>query len=388
MTHPILLLIPIAGLLGWYLGRSGQIKAGLKSSARLRHDYFVGLNYLINEQPDKAVDIFIKMLEVDTDTVETHLALGNLFRRRGEVDRAIRIHQNLIARPQLGKQERVHALAELGQDYMRAGVLDRAERLFLELVDMGEETIPSLRYLLNIYQQEKDWDQAIVIAQKLQAATHESMHMTIAHYHCELAERMFEQGNNEHAQRSLKKALAIDKNCARASLIHAKLEESAGRYKSAITHYKYAKQQDPDFLIETIRPLAYCYEKIDDEMQLVSYLQECLVDYPRISIILALGGHLQKTRGDRIAIDFLAEQIRQHPSLRGLRHLIDLYVANAEGQTRDRLMILRDLVAQLLEDRPVYRCSECGISGKTLYWHCPGCKNWSTTRPIHGLEGD
>ena len=148
------LLLPVAATCGWFMGRK-ESPASDSTPNQLRHDYFKGLNYLINEQPDKAVDVFIKLLEVDSDTVETHLALGNLFRRRGEVDRAIRIHQNLIARPQLDKRHRVHALSALGQDYLSAGVLDRAERLFLELSRLGEENQQSLQFLLRIYEQEK-----------------------------------------------------------------------------------------------------------------------------------------------------------------------------------------------------------------------------------------
>lgn len=383
-----LLLIPIAFFFGIYIGYSRRVHSTVKKTARLRHDYFIGLNYLINEQPDKAVDIFIKMLEVDTDTVETHLALGNLFRRRGEVDRAIRIHQNLIARPQLAKEQRIHALAELGQDYLRAGVLDRAERLFLELVSMSEETVPSLRYLLSIYQMQKDWEQAIQIAQKLQAVSDENLQNEIAHYYCELVQRDIEHNNYEQAYRYLKRAMAIDKTCVRASLLQAKLEEEQSRYKSAISCYKYVMQQDPDYISETIEPLAICYERLGDEDGFVNYIKECLQKHPRISAMLAYSNFLKKQQGVHAAIDFLAEQIWLHPSLRGLCHLIDIYLGISEPQTQSKLIILRDLMSQLLEARPIYRCTECGLSGKVLYWLCQGCRKWSTTRPIHGLEGD
>jgi lipopolysaccharide biosynthesis regulator YciM len=383
-----LLLILLAALIGWYIGKHSQKELTIQSSQRLHHDYFTGLNYLINEQPDKAVDVFIKMLEADTDTVETHLALGNLFRRRGEVDRAIRIHQNLIARPQLAKRDRVHALAELGQDYMRAGVLDRAERLFLELVGMHEEVVPSLRYLLNIYQQQKDWEQAIAIAEKLQANANENMSAVIAHYYCELAEKAREQDNVVQTQRFLKKAQTIDKHCVRASFIQAQVEKSAKNYKAAINYYKRVKQQDPDFISEIVKPLAVCYEQLDRSHDLAEYLYECVNEYPGISVVIALVDHLQKTQGNKAAIIFLEKQIQLHPSLRGLNHLIYLYLATTEKQKQDHLLILYQLVSQLLKTRPIYRCTECGVAAMTLYWQCPGCKNWNTVRPIHGLEGE
>jgi lipopolysaccharide biosynthesis regulator YciM len=388
LYHVLASLIPIAALSGWYSGRKSLVKKENRSSARLRHDYFVGLNYLINEQPDKAVDVFIKMLEVDTETVEVHLALGNLFRRRGEVDRAIRIHQNLIARPQLAKEQRIHALSELGQDYLRAGVLDRAERLFLELVEINETSVPSLRYLLNIYQQQKDWEQAIVIAQKLQTASGETMQKEIAHFYCELAEKNIEKNNLEQAQRHLKKAQSVDRNFVRANLMQAKLAKTTGQYKSAIAGYKLISQQDPDYISEIIKPLMHCYEKLNEPNAFMEYLQDSLVKRPCISIISAYAEILQRCQGAFAAIEFLAEQIRSYPSLRGLCQLIDLYLERSEGHTKEKLYILRGLVEQLLLSRPVYRCTECGISGGTLYWQCPGCKKWSTTRPIHGLEGE
>lgn len=383
------LIIPVSSaFVGWYLGRKGLVNAQTRSAARLRHDYFLGLNYLINEQPDKAVDVFIKMLEVDTDTVEVHLALGNLFRRRGEVDRAIRIHQNLIARPQLIRAQRIHALAELGQDYLKAGVLDRAEKLFLELANTSEDAIPSLRYLLNIYQQQKDWEQAITIAQKLQSITGESKQREIAHFYCELAEKMYEKNNKEQAQKYLKKAQSVDKNCARASLMQARLEEALGFHKAAIINYKLARDQNPDYLHEIIKSLTSCYAKLNDENSLLNYLEGSLAKTSCISVTLAYADLLQKSQSNIAAIEFLAERIRLNPSLRGLSRLIDLYLDISEHQSRSKLLILRNLVEQLLKNRAIYRCTECGIAGKTLYWQCPGCKNWSTTKPIQGLEGE
>src|SRR5579863_4292454 len=178
--------------IAWYLGYRARPKTEPEPrKINLPRDYLIGLNFLLNEETDKAVDIFVKMLEVDSDTVETHLAVGKLFRRRGEVDRAIRIHQNLIARPQLEKIYREQSLYELGQDYLSAGVLDRAERIFLELVNAKSHSAQALRILIDIYQQEKDWDNAIQIAIKYEAVTRQNMQPIIAHYYCELGELGF-----------------------------------------------------------------------------------------------------------------------------------------------------------------------------------------------------
>lgn len=382
----LFLLLPIAATCGWFVGHSMSNKQSPKLPHIIRRDYFKGLNYLINEQPDKAVDVFIKLLEVDSDTVETHLALGSLFRRRGEVDRAIRIHQNLIARPQLDKQHRLHALSELGQDYLRAGVLDRAERLFLELVRLGEENQSSLRFLLNIYQQEKDWSKAIEIAKKLQLLG-EPMHATIAQYYCELAEQMLDKGRISQALMYLKRAQVADNACVRASLIRARIESESQNYKESIRFYKRVIAQDPNYISEIVSPLAECYQKLNEEKKLVAYLENCLVTHPRISLVLAISDYLQRQHGQKVAIEFIANKIQQQPSLRGLNHLVRLYLLNSTGDAKEKLLILKNFMNKLLTDKPIYRCEHCGFSGRTLYWLCPSCHHWSTVKPLQGLEG-
>lgn len=383
-----LLLLPAAAMSGWYCGRKKPYFHTSTSRHHLPQDYFVGLNYLINEQPDKAVDVFVKMLEVNSDTVETHLALGSLFRRRGEVDRAIRVHQNLIARPQLAKQQRIEALSELAQDYLRAGVLDRAERLFLELVESNAKVASSLQNLLHIYQQQKDWEQAITMAQKLEVVSGNNMHSEIAHYYCELAEKMREKNDLETAKRYLRQAISIDRHCVRASIIQAEIEVQNIQYKTAVRHYKQVKNQDPEYISEIIIPLAKCYEQLHEEQEFIDYLQKCLLEHPRISVVIMLSNYMRKWEGDRSAIEFVADQIQQYPSLRGVQHLIQLYLDNSYGEAREKLLILQDLIKDLLADKPIYRCAHCGFGAKTLYWQCPRCRHWKCVKPIHGLEGD
>ncbi|OGO92588.1 MAG: lipopolysaccharide assembly protein LapB [Coxiella sp. RIFCSPHIGHO2_12_FULL_44_14] len=387
MISLLFLLLPIAATCGWYTGRYVSQRQSPKLPYKIRRDYFKGLNYLINEQPDKAVDVFIKLLEVDSDTVETHLALGSLFRRRGEVDRAIRIHQNLIARPQLAKQHRLHALSELGQDYLRAGMLDRAERLFLELVELGEENQSSLRFLLHIYQQEKDWHKAIKMAQKLQALG-EPMHAIIAQYYCELAEQMIDKERIDQATHYLKRAEAIDQGCIRASLIRARMDCEEKRYKESIRSYKRAITQDPNYISDIVTPLAECHRELGEEEQLVTYLEECLVTHPRIALALTISDYLHRQRGQKVAIEFIAQQIQRQPSLRGLSHLVGLYLLNSTGDAKEKLLILQNLMQKLLADKPIYRCVHCGFSGRILYWLCPSCQHWNTVKPIQGLEGN
>ncbi len=390
ITNLALLMLPIAAASGWYASRLGQSKPRRRSSssAKLPHDYFVGLNFLVNEQPDKAVDVFVKLLEVDSETVETHLALGSLFRRRGEVERATRIHQNLIARPNLSREMRIQSLLALGQDYLAAGVFDRAERIFQEVVASGEYVSSSLEYLLDIYQLQRNWHQAIETAQRLEATTNQSMAVSVAQYYCELANYQITAGDHEQAYRYLRKALAIDKLCARASMSLGELEARNQRLKVAIRYFKQVVDQDPDYLSEIVLPLERCYVALTNKDEFMQYLHTCLANHPRISIVLLLADRIGEQQGHRAAANFIATQLQQHPSIRGLHRLIQLHLQHADPSARDNLHVLEQLTAKLLEDKPVYRCGQCGFSAKALHWFCPGCRSWATVKPIHGLEGD
>lgn len=383
------LLLPMAAWSGWWLAKRGTVGKFKKSENQLSREYVVGLNYLLNEQPDKAVDVFIKLLEVDSETVETHLALGSLFRRRGEVVRAIRIHQNLIARPQLSEFERKEALMALGQDYMSAGVFDRAERIFLEVVELaGASEISSLRGLLAIYQQEKAWEKALDVVQKIETCTGMSMQCEAAHYYCEIAAQDLKNDLQENAYESIQKALTVDSTAVRASLMLAEIEMQRGRYKQAIQALKRVPEQDPEFLNEIIEPLVHCHRELDSMDECIDYLEQTIGDHPRASIIFVIADYLSRERSVDFAIDFVSSHLGRHPSIRGLNQLIHWHLESAHGKVRDKLQMLYAITSKFLENKPIYRCGQCGFSGKLLHWHCPSCKHWSKTKPIHGLEGD
>lgn len=383
------LLLPAAAWSGWWIANRNFYgkEPGLRN--RLSREYVVGLNYLLNEQPDKAVDVFIKLLEVDSDTVETHLALGSLFRRRGEVDRAIRIHQNLIARPQLSMMERKEALMALGQDYMSAGVFDRAERIFLEVVDLaGSRETASLHGLLAIYQQEKSWENALDIAKKLELSTGQSMHVQAAHYYCEIASQALKANAVEKAQNAIRQALVIDKMSVRASLMQANIDIQHHRYKQAIRSLRRVLQQDPEFLSEIIEQLVDCHRKLDSMDECIEYLHHTLDEHPRASTIFVIADFLRREKSVDTAIDFVSEKLTTYPSIKGLNRLICWHLESAHGKVRDKLQMLYDITSKLLNNKPVYRCGQCGFGGKHLHWHCPSCKQWGRMKPVHGLEGD
>lgn len=383
------LLLPAAAWSGWWIANRNFFLKGKIKENKLSREYVVGLNYLLNEQPDKAVDIFIKLLDVDSDTVETHLALGSLFRRRGEVDRAIRIHQNLIARPQLSLAQRKEALLALGQDYMSAGVFDRAERIFSEVVELGGSyEVNSLNGLLAIYQQEKSWNKALEILKKLEASTGQNKQSQSAHYYCELASLALKSKKYDEAESVIRQALSIDRHSVRASLMLANIEIQNGRYKQAIKALKRVPEQDPEFLTEIIEPLVFCHKKLDTMSECIEYLDYTLLKNPRASVIFVIGEYLRDEQSKDHAIDFVSTQLSRHPSIRGLNKLIYWHLESAHGKVRDKLQMLYDITGRFLDNKPIYRCGHCGFGGKLLHWHCPSCKQWGKMKPIHGIEGD
>ncbi len=379
MIELLWLLLPVAAASGWLAARLTDRQRQTNSS--LSPDYFKGLNYLLNEEPDKALDIFIKLIEVDSDTVETHLALGALFRRRGEVNRAIRIHQNLIARPTLLPQQHNLALFELAQDYRHAGLLDRAEELFQELTTSQTHQVLALRQLLDIYQQEHDWVKAIRTATQLASSNHQAMHTEIAQYYCEQAEVHLKQRQDDAARQTIQRALKIDSSCVRASLLEGQLALSQGRLKQAILAFKRVEQQDPDYLIEVLEPLQVCYQTRGKQSEFICYLHHVLESHGGITPMLMLATLIKQRENEQQAADFIAYQLHKLPSLRCFDYLLDLALSKTAIITHDHLLSLKKLMIQLLKNEPAYKCDQCGFMARNLHWQCPSCKQWNTLKP-------
>ncbi|MGD8742665.1 MAG: lipopolysaccharide assembly protein LapB, partial [Granulosicoccaceae bacterium] len=355
MLELLFLLLPVAAITGWYFGRRER-SAPRASTTNLASDYFRGLNYLLNEEPDKAIEVFIQMVEVDNETVETHLALGNLFRRRGEVDRAIRIHQNIIARPVLSHQQRSLALYELGQDYMSAGLLDRAENLFGELVETGDYRVQALSRLLEIYEQEKDWQKAVSAATHLQQITGKPANKVVAQYYCELAEEAVLNADDKAAIRLLKKAHNVEKDCLRATLIEADIAMTARQWARAIKQLQVITADD--FQIpEVLDKLELCYRSLGRLDEFLAYLEKLQANPDNIEAMLRYSAILHEQSGQRTAIDYIISQMKQRPSVRGLERLIKYHLENTEGQARNNMQILYDLINALMVKRFGYKCN-------------------------------
>ncbi|MDK1025098.1 MAG: lipopolysaccharide assembly protein LapB [Gammaproteobacteria bacterium] len=395
------LIILAAIVIGWWLGRrewNPGKKRGFNLFSRREHreepllsrDYYQGLNYLLNEQPDQAIATFIHSLEVNSNTIETHLALGSLLRRRGEVDKALTVHQNLLTGTQLERAVRQDVQVELVRDYLLAGLLDRAEELLLDLIpEGGQVQITSLILLVEIYQQEHEWQKAIEVVSQLRALGNVTQQTNVAHFYCELADLCLHTGDLQAAKKHVRSALFEDENCVRASLLLGTVEYDSGNYAGAISALQKIRSQDPALVPISCELLRDCYaESGEDQQGYRDYLSLCLQEIPAISIVLALAGSIRAEKGDEAVSRFIAEHLKKNPRIRGLTQLIDLHIDNAHGVAKENLAILRSFTEALVADKPAYRCEECGFSGKKLHWMCPGCKQWGTVEPIYGLEGE
>lgn len=381
------LLLPVAVYFGWWVAKNYQGRKTRRKNRLFNDQYFQGLNYLLSEQPDKAIQVFLELAEVNQETVETHLALGNLFRRRGEVDRAIRFHQNIIAKPGLQPAQRTQALLELGEDYMRAGLLDRAERLFSELIESDEQTPSALRSLLEIYQQEQDWGNALEQADRLQTVEGAHQGGLMAQFCCEMAEQALAEGNAEQGRKHLRQARRHDPECIRARFILARIQAGAGDLAAAMATHEEIAELDVEYIPDLLDDYLEIADRAGELTRARENLKAWHQHYHGISLVLKLTDFVAAENGQAEAGRFLVESLNRKPSVRGLDRLIELRAAgHLQADSSDD--ILKAVTARLMERQPGYRCSHCGFSGQTHHWQCPSCRRWDTTRIVHGVLGE
>lgn len=372
-----LAIIPLAIGFLWLLFRTRQSHKQQQST--LSSEYFKGLNYLLNDEQGKALDIFVKLVESNWDTIDTHFALGKIYRKNGEMDKAIKIHQGLIARPTLPERYRSKILLELGYDYLGAGWFDRAEGLFKEVLIQDEKSREARHNLILIYQQEKDWYKAIDIAVDLFSENPSVIGPMIAHYYCELADISEAKGDVSQMENLANKALRYDASCVRASILLAKQAKAAGDAKKAIKIYQSIEKQDPESMILVIEPLIQCYTDLSLQDKLYDYLVGLQERNQNLFLQNDIAVVLEKSNGKQAAIDYLSDKIKHQPSLAGLQKLISY-----KQKIIDSDKVFNDLetaISIMRKDSVEYRCQKCGFSSNTHYWLCPGCNNWGSVKP-------
>jgi lipopolysaccharide assembly protein B len=382
-----LLALPLFFGLGWLAARI-DIRHLVSESRALPRSYFQGLNFLLNEQPDKAIESFIEVVKVDPQTVELHFALGSLFRRRGEYDRAIRMHQNLVERADLAAEQKTAALFELAQDYLKAGILDRAEELFARL-EAGPHAAEARRHLLEIYEQEKDWARAIDMARRLEHESGGSRAHELSQFLCELAATEATHSRPDAARRHLEAALEANRKCVRASLLLGDLARGAGDLEGAIAHWQRVEAQNPAYLALVAQRLHEAYRAVGRLEEGLRLLAGFLERYPSLDLLDTVFQYTLEAKGAPAAYQLVRDELRRNPTLLGLDRLLEAQiVADAHPERRRDLELVRNLVHSHTRRLARYRCEACGFKARQFHWHCPACGGWETYPPRRTEEFD
>tara|TARA_R110000744_G_scaffold365202_1_gene473983 strand:+ start:721 stop:1890 length:1170 start_codon:yes stop_codon:yes gene_type:complete len=389
MLELLFLLLPVAAGYGWVMGRNSVRQAQRKQSSILSKHYYKGLNFLLSDEPDKAVDTLIKMINLDSDTVETHIAMGKFFRHRGELDRAIRVHQNLVSKEQISPAQRESALKELGKDYVLAGFLERAENAFLQLLNSEKHFLDAQQQLFDIYQATKEWGRGIELAENMMENHGDSdeLCIRISHFYCEQAAIYVRKNELNLAEKTLQKAIMADQNTVRPWLMLGQIAISQEQYQTAIEYLQQVPLRDISWLSEAVPLIEQSAEALNDLEQLEKilneYWQQCATSYLAKVKLMARQGLTKE------AADVLLDQLRKHPTMKGFKTLMGLYIEQqGPDESMNSLVLLKELVEEQIKQRPKYRCHSCGFSGGQIHWLCPSCKKWGQVKPIKGLDGE
>ncbi|WP_296000904.1 lipopolysaccharide assembly protein LapB [Rugamonas sp.] len=374
-----LLGIPVFFALGWIAARV-DIRQLVSESRSLPRGYFKGLNFLLNDQPDKAIDAFIEIVTLDPETADMHFALGNLFRRRGETERAIRVHQNLLARPDLPLEQLQHAEYELGMDYLKAGLLDRAEETFNRLVKT-QYGVQAQRALLEIFQREKEWPRAIEAALGLQESGAGSRQKEIAQFYCELAQDSLVHMHPEGAVPLLEKSLLANRTNVRATLLIGDAQLAQGDVEGALLTWRRVEQQSVPHVALVAQRLMDGYRKVGRPQEGVNLLKSYLEQASSIDLIEVVFKAVIELDGVDAAKQLVSAELRRTPTLLGLDKLLEARLMDAPAAVWPELSMVKNLVHGYTQKLARYQCSHCGFKARQFYWQCPGCSRWETYPP-------
>lgn len=386
----ILLALAVGFAIGRYQSRSVDADA-LPAAPWNQSRYLEGLTYLLKETPDEAIDRFITDMAVTPDTLEVHLSLGTMLRRKGELERAVRVHQNLLKRNELTSSQLQQVRLEISRDYIQSGLLDRAESLLLELADDRAASLQirnqALVYLIHIYQDTKEWLKAIDIADQL--TTHkfsgeaDRWREVQAQYSCELAVAAIQNKDWLSVRSHIKNALQYDKNCVRASLLQAEIDMSDGRYPAALASLKKIPKQNAQFAGEMIEPMKKCFQALGDEPGFVKELKSYLDTFRDVRAVYMLFEGERELNGSTAALITLQRYLASYGNMSAARGLTDILLSDDVHQSVDRFT---SIYHRLLNREPKYNCSSCGYEAEKLHWLCPSCKSWSTLTMDLGVQ--
>ena len=394
MIELLFLLLPIAAAYGWYMGYRSANKSKDEIRNKFSRDYVTGVNFLLSNQPDKAVDLFLTILqkqeqenEIDSySQFEAELTLGNLFRSRGEVDRALRIHQNLDKNPNYSFEQKLIAKQQLAKDFFAVGFYDRAESYYISLVDEPDFAENALQQLCLIYEKTKEWTKAINVAEKLAQIAPVKNNISLAHYYCEQSLNLTEK-DEKQSKELLYKALQVSPSCVRASILLAENQMVALDYQGAIQTLKNIQKQDPLYIGIVLNTLKYCYQELNlmDEFEL--FLINVGLNYINNEVDLALVDLIEEKSGKQAAQAKLYQQLNRNPSTLLFSRFIYYQIEQADTErSRNSLELLYKIVNEYINREFDYRCSNCGYQSHKLTWYCPSCRQWEGIKPISGSE--
>ncbi|HVG03479.1 MAG TPA: lipopolysaccharide assembly protein LapB [Burkholderiaceae bacterium] len=384
-----LLALPFLFVAGWF-SRGFESRVSETDNSALPRSYFRGLNHLLNDQPDKAIDAFIEVVKLDPETIELHQALGNLFRRRGEFDRAVRIHTHLLNRSDLPARQRSQALDQLGQDYLKAGLLDRAEDAFVQLLEDRHHRFDALRALVRIYQTEREWLKAVESARKLEGEAGESHHVSISHYYCELATDALAHGALDEAQGATDQALAANRKSVRALILAGDVAAKRGDFEEALRRWRRVEEASPEHLPLIAARVGDAMAANGREQEALEWLERGLQAAPSIDLLDIVAHRATAWRGAAAAEALIAKETQRHPSLLGFERLLEARMAinQSNGKDDGELRLLSSLLSNHTQKLARYRCSKCGFRAREFHWNCPGCSSWDSYPPRRVEELD
>ncbi|MCP4430958.1 MAG: hypothetical protein GY806_08280 [Gammaproteobacteria bacterium] len=350
-------------------------------SVNWSESYAKGLNYLLINDSDRAIQTFIDLVKIDQNTIEIHITLGNLFRSKGEVDRAIKIHQNLLARPNLTRQQRNMAIAELAEDFLKAGLHDRAEKLYREMAELQIDDLAAYQRLLDLYIAEKSWYQACDCAQILYDRGKPEAAIVLSQCHCEIAQSALSDGNKKLARINLDKALNINHNCVRAGVLLIELHLSTKDYTSARKLLQRLIKHSPEYMVLYIEPAKAIYLHGKESRVYQNFLQHQYEINPSNRLAIALLEHYSNNNQIDKARDFLEQVLRKSPSFGAFDFALRFLKSEPE-KLADTWGNLSDFLRNMQSKKVEYICANCGYGSHAIQWNCPSCNRWSTMKAV------
>ena len=389
MIELLFLLLPVAMAYGWFMGRNSIKQKDQTIKQDLSIKYSTGLNYLLSNQQDKAIDSLLDALKVEDGSVEAHFAMANLFRKRGELDRALKVHEHLVRLDNLPTKDKQQAVFELGKDFLSAGLYDRAETMLSKLLKSKDYGLKSLAYLLQIYQSTKDWQYGINHKKQIIKLNDKRLLHTLANFYCEQATVAFEQDEFIAVIELLESALQLDPNSCRANWLMAKIYQNHEQCELAAKCYQDIYHQDKEFFPDVIQQMYQCYLRIDALDEFYLFIKKVYDETASTSALVSYLTYVEEKHSKKKAVEFILSALKRRPTIRGFEHFVNMQINQTSVDVNeDSLDLIKELIGGYLKIKHRYSCRSCGFNSQIHYWSCPSCHEWEQLKPIRGLEGE